>query len=362
MWVHLLLLVIFGLRQTVADNPTSIIKPYDGPDPGYIIAESTSGLSNRLRVLAAYMYIGEYKYDGAHTVFIWDKTSACPGHFLSIFEPIPNVVFATNSSRYVLDKHAKIVYENSFAVFGWIMQMNNIPKNRHGLPSWQQIEYNMYSKYYPTREVMLKAIKFVDKYNICNSSAMHMRTTDLDKQMGERKRTNFQSYFKFVESRPAEEKVFLLTDDPKTQRIFTKKYGSDKIIVYSEIAEAHEQPPLFVTAGLHRGRHHVSNSVSSHHNGTQAPSSGTSNGGGGGTAGIGGIGSVISSNSGSASVSAPVLEEDHRFTTLEHTLIDVIIAAHAREFKPSGFSSLSDLVKTFENIGKKDRGWCAHAK
>lgn len=343
------------------DNPTSIIKPYDGPDPGYIIAESTSGLSNRLRVLAAYMYVGEYKYDGAHTVFIWDKTSACPGHFLSIFEPIPNVVFATNSSRYVLDKHAKIVYENSFAVFGWIMQMNNIPKNRHGLPSWAQIEYNMYSRYFPTREVMLKATKFVEKYNMCNSSAMHMRTTDLDKSMGERKRTNFQSYFKFVESRPAEEKVFLLTDDPKTQRIFTKKYGSDKIIVYSEIAEAHEQPPLFVTAGLHRG-----GKWAHPHSGTNGGggSNGGSHGGSSGGSSAGGSGSsaLLSTSAATTAVAAiaPVLEEDHRFTTLEHTLIDVIIAAHAREFKPSGFSSLSDLVKTFENIGKRDRGWCAH--
>jgi len=244
-----LLLLLLCCPFALTDNPTSIVKPYDGPDPGYIIAESTSGLSNRLRVLAAYMYIGEYKYDGAHTVFIWDKTSACPGHFLSIFEPIPNVVFATNSSRYVLDKHAKIVYENSFAVFNWIMQMNNIPKNRHGLPSWAEAERRMYSRYFPNRDVMVKANKFIEKYNICNSSAMHLRTTDLDRGMGANKRTNLHSYFKFVESRPPEEKIFMLTDDPKTQRIFLKKYGPNKVLVFSEIAEEHEQPALYVVGG-----------------------------------------------------------------------------------------------------------------
>jgi len=53
------------------------------------------------------------------------------------------------------------------------------------------------------------------------------------------------------------------------------------------------------------------------------------------------------------------LAEDHRFTTLEHTLIDVIIAAHAQTFKPSSFSSLSDLVRMFEHIGKRERGWCS---
>ncbi len=237
-----------------SDNPTSIVKPFDGPDPGYLVAESTTGLSNRLRVLAAYMWVAEYKFVGAHVAFIWDKTSACPGHFLQIFEPIPKVIFATNASRYVLDKHAKIVYEDSNAVFNWIMQMNNIPKNRFGVPSWSQAERKMYSRYFPNREVMMKANHFIEKHNICNSSAMHLRTTDLDRVMGERKRTNFHSYFKFVESRPADEKVFMLTDDPKTQRIFLKKYGPNKVVVFSEIAEAHEQPPLFVAGGALRNK------------------------------------------------------------------------------------------------------------
>lgn len=283
------------------------------PNVGYIVAESTSGLSNRLRVLAAYMYIAEYKYDGAHTVFIWDKTSACPGHFLSLFEPIPTVIFATNSSRYVLDKHAKIVYENSFAVFGWIMQMNNIPKNRHGLPNWGEIERRMYSRYVPTREVMSKAVKYINTHSICNCSAMHLRTTDLDKVMGERKRTNLQHYFSFVEGRPAEEKVFLLTDSPTTQRLFLKKYGPSKILVYSEISEERNQHPV-----------------------------------------------VDGANHSASSGAASALPEDHRFTSLEHTLIDVIVAAHAKVFKPSAYSSLSDLVRMFETIGKRSRGWCAH--
>jgi len=319
------IICIFGIQTAYSDNPTSIIDPYNGPDPGYIIAESTSGLSNRLRVLAAYMYIAEYKFEGAHTVFIWDKTSACPGHFLSIFEPIPDVIFATNSSRYVLDKHAKIVYENSFAVFPWIMQMNNIPKNRHGLPTWSEIEHRMYSRYIPNRDIMIKATKFIEKHNICNSSAMHLRTTDLDRLMNERKRTNIHSYFKFVESRPEEEKIFLLTDDPKTQKIFLRKFGPQKIIVYNEIAEAHEQPPLFVLSG---GNRTITSAAAS-----------------------------MSGTEPTATASA-TLAEDHRFTTLEHTLIDVIVAAHAKIFKPSGFSSLSDLVKMFESIGKQSRGWC----
>ena len=54
------------------------------------------------------------------------------------------------------------------------------------------------------------------------------------------------------------------------------------------------------------------------------------------------------------------LAEDHRYTTLQNTLIDVLIAAHAHHFKPASFSSLSELVSTFSHIGKRDRGWCKH--
>ena len=194
------------------DNPTAIVAPYAGPDPGYILAESDGGLSNRLRVLAAYMYIGEAKFDGAHLVFIWDINEACPGHFLQLFEPIPTVIFATNTSRYVLDKRAKIVYENSWAVLTWTLAMNNIPKSKFGYPSWSTIEYNMYSRYSPNREIMAKVKLYVQQYNICNASAMHLRTTDLSQHLARKKKSvNINSYYEFVESRPKDEPVYLLT-------------------------------------------------------------------------------------------------------------------------------------------------------
>lgn len=315
-WVGLTIFchLIATLQKVQADNPTSIVQPYAGPDPGYIIAESDGGLSNRLRVMASYMHIAEAKFEGAHLVFVWDKNEACPGHFLSIFEPIPNLVFATNSSRYVLDKHAKIVFENSYAVMSWIFQMNGIPKNRGGFPSWKQIEHTQYSKYKPTREVMTKVKSFVDKHDICNASAMHLRLTDLDKIMGERKRLNIHSYFQFVESRPKEEPVYVLTDNPETQALLLSKYGPEKILFYEKIAPLEKQQKLY-----------------------------------------------ISSTNSSADIlrdATDTLPSEHRFTNLEHTLIDVLIAAHAKEFKGSGYSSLTELVNMFDYIGKHDRGWC----
>jgi len=101
--VHYILLLFLNFYlRTRADNPSSVVPPYSGPDPGYILAESNGGLANRLRVLAAYMHIGRANYEGAHLVFIWDVNLACPGHFLEIFSPLPDVIFATNSSRYAM--------------------------------------------------------------------------------------------------------------------------------------------------------------------------------------------------------------------------------------------------------------------
>ena len=195
--------------------------------------------------------------------------------------------------------------------------MNNIPKSKFGHPSWSQIEYNMYSRYIPNREVMNKVEKYVKMNNMCNASAMHVRITDLAIHLQrKRKHISLESYFNYVESREIDEPVYLLTDNPETQKLFLDKYGDKKILVYERIIDSKSQVPvLFI---------HSSNSHS-RMKGTMK------------------------------NISLP---EDHRFTSLEHTVIDVLIAAHSKHFKSSGFSSLSELVKMFSLIGKNDRGWC----
>jgi hypothetical protein len=126
------------------------------------------------------------------------------------------------------------------------------------------------------------------------------QVTDLAARLEKKKKSiNIDSYFKFVEAKPKHEKVYLLTDNHDTQKLFLDKYG-DQIIVYERI-------PKFNPDKL----------------------------------------------------SQPI-EEDHRFTTIEHTIIDVLIASHSKNFKPAIFSSLSDLVRMFSHIGRRDRGWCKH--
>ena len=342
--LRLMLLLLPLLRRCISDNPTAIVKPYPGPDPGYILAESDGGLSNRLRVLAAYMWIGADRFQGAHLVFIWDVNDACPGHFLQLFEPIPNVVFATNSSRYVLDKNAKIVYENSLAVMTWTLQMNNIPKNKFGRATWGDIEYMMYSKFAPTAAIMRQVDEFVSSHNICNMSAMHIRATDLAKHMARKKQAvNIQTYYDFVDRLPTEEPVYLLTDNPETQHAFLTKYGRKKILVYAEITPSVAQKPLALV-NSHSGAAGASSANETSHlehimkGGHRRHEKYPRRLG------------LLNSSTG--------LSEDHRYTSVEHTLIDVMIAAHAKHFKPAIYSSLSELVKIFGHIGRKDRRWC----
>lgn len=237
------------------------------------------------------------------------------------------VVFATNASRYVLDKHAKQNYEESNAVFPWILKMNQIPRSRFGQPSWHDIERSMYSRYRFSRELLFRAYGFIRKHDMCNMSAMHLRETDLSLHLqrqsgGRRKGVARESYMQFVES--AEGAVFLMTDNPATQQFFLQKYGPQKILVYENMLAPINRLPLFLL------------------NDTLIPKNGEQ--------------SVVNPSA----EEAAKLPEEHRYTTLENTVIDVIIAAHALQFKASPFSSLSELVAMFSRIGRQDRGWCQH--
>ena len=129
---------------------------------------------------------------------------------------------------------------------------------------------------------------------------MHIRKTDLDLELGPKKRSGYGIYYRWVESRPIDEPVFLITDDPKTQNHFIEKYGGGKIKTYKIMNLQNNTNP-------------------------------------------------------SIEEKLP-LAIDHRFTTLDHAIIDIVIAAHGRDFRSSPFSSVSDLVKMF-NLLHRWR-WC----
>lgn len=287
------------------------------PDPGYIIIESTYGLSNRLRVLLAYSYVVQVRFGGATIVCIWDVNEACPGHFLSLFDPIPNVIFATNSTKWVFDKHARAIYPDTYSTLQYVMRMHQIPRQRNKMynnPRWGEIEYMVYSQLFPRKELMFKAIDFVLQHDMCNASAMHIRRTEMS---GGWQKTVYNCMM-YVQSRPADEPVFLLTDHPSMQTMFIEKYGPQKILIYDWINTSINQLPIQINKPQD-----ISDSIRNHSQGL-----------------------------------TPAVQ-DYRFTTLEQTLIEVLIAAHARDFRPTLHSSLSELVGMLKRIGVADRGWCS---
>jgi hypothetical protein len=302
-------------HPSLADNPTAIVKPYDGPDPGYIIATSDGGLANRLRVLVAYIYVGQHRFDGAHLVFVWNINDACPGHFLQFFHPIDRVIFTDPASAIALYPRAKKIYAPTRWPLKSIFIEFRIPLKLHA-----QIEEELYEKIKPTKWIMQKVDDYVKRHDICNHSAMHIRATDMEVMLGtKRSPGNLERRFWFIEGQPKDTKVFLSTDSPVIQQKALTQFP-DKILIYERISSASEQKPL--------------TSWASEVAGVVKPAE-----------------SFVYENK--------TLPLEHRFTSLESALIDLLIAAHAKQFKGSPYSSYSELIDLYRKIGRERWGWCA---
>ena len=293
-WSYLLLLTII-VFHSASEGLSSL--------EGYIIAGSDGGLSNRLRVLVAYMHISKVLYN-AELLFIWDVNAACPGHFLEIFRPLQGVTFIGNFSVEALRPAAKASFPISRDHFEYIMMTFDIPKNRYGFISWWDIQTNGYGKLHPVPYIQKRANDFIIKENICNASSMHLRQTDMYKILKPKRRASVESFDRFVDSRPSEEKIYLMTDNPESQRRFIDKFGAKKILVYAEMGNM------------------VGNVSISHDS----------------------EGQIYSQIREGSNVSIP---EEFRYSTLEHLLVDIIIASHAHVFKGTPFSSASDLVNIY---------------
>ena len=104
--IKLLTLTVYCILHSSADNPTAIGQPWH------------SQINVIFTVYTTQIYLfcihGFVKVAHANSMWLMSLSSG--------------VTFATNMSRYVFDKIAKIVYENSNAVFTWTRQMNHVPK------------------------------------------------------------------------------------------------------------------------------------------------------------------------------------------------------------------------------------------
>ena len=284
----------------------------------YIIAESDGGLSNRLRTMISHMFLGKVLHNDAQLVMVWDVNDACPGHFLQIFMPLENVTFISNSTRAEFEKHAVKVYPKSRDGFERTMlnyDVNLIVKRR----TWWNIELTYWELLKWTRDIDDRVEEYVARHSVCNITSMHIRKTDMDLELNAKKKSGYDHYYKWVDTRPPEEPVYLMTDNPNTQRHFIEKYGRNKIFVYKNISSVESQVPIsqLVTAATP---------------------------------------SAAAASVSSVPPETKKLAIDHRFTTIEHTIVDILISAHARDFKPAPFSSVSDFERMLNFLHRWK--WC----
>mmetsp|Transcript_14950 Transcript_14950/g.22489 ORF Transcript_14950/g.22489 Transcript_14950/m.22489 type:complete len:315 (+) Transcript_14950:250-1194(+) len=271
---------------------------------GYLIINCQDGLSNRLRLLAGYMHVLDSIPAYTHLIMVWDINPACPGHFLQLFEPIHNVTFITSDEIHLFAPYALHIFPPSYKNFLEILQYFHLHTSYNSPLHWHTIRKNMYSRYIPVPSVISAVGDFVYKYEICTSAGMHIRHTDLDimlkhqrmkQNLSRRIDENDYDFDIFVESLNSQTNVFLMTDNADTQRRYMRKYGS-KIIVYANLSDDFVDP-------------------------------------------------MSRSSNAIVLTSAHTQSSPHqRHTTIFHTIVDVLIAAHCYTFKSTRSSSLSELV------------------
>jgi hypothetical protein len=294
------------------------------------------------------MFLAEVLHNDAHLIMVWDVNDACPGHFLQIFRPISKVTFITNDSRIFFTNNALKIYPNSRNGFAQTMleyDVNLIVKKS----VWWSAELSLYDKFIPTREIDEIVEAYAYKHNVCNITSMHIRKTDLDIELPPKRPASMEQYFRWVDRQPIGEPVYLMTDNPKTQRLFLNKYGLNKIFVYKNISLNEQEnkinsifynnnnqlktikPKTFVNPNKKLKNLQNTTIILSHNNSAYLN---------------------VSANSTITIITTKKLALDHRFTTLEHALIDILIAAHAKDFRISAFSS----VKTMNYLHRWK--WC----
>ena len=253
------------------------------------------------RVLAAYLHVARAVYN-VDLLFVWDVNVECPGHFLEIFQPIEGVSFISNSSRYAMEPYAKAVFPNVCSRFEIIMEDNGFKKY-----TWRGHETESYKNFIPTREILQNIDSFFIEKNVQNFSSMHLRQTDMHAILKPKQRLAEESYDRFIDTRPVSEKIYLLSDNPVGQKRFLDKYG-DRIIVYKKI-----KMPSHLDDHRHGGEYWNTDQIED-------------------------------------KMKNETLPVSYRFTSLQHTLIDVIISSRSAIFKGSPFSSLTDLVVRFRRV------------
>eukprot|EP01031_Cornospumella_fuschlensis_P039319 gene39319-47858_t len=225
---------------------------------------------------------------------VWDVNDACPGHFLQYFKPIQGITFITNQTRHLFEPFAIRVYPSSRLTFAQTLMLYDIDLY---MPKrlWFHEELNHWRMLELTREMRERVSLFVREQNVCNASAAHIRMTDMDNILQRKRRFNMNSLRYWLDRLPTERRVFVMADNPNAQAELLRAYGPEKVFIYAPVPN--------ITVNL------------------------------------------------------STLSSEFRYTSLEHTVMDIYIAAHATQFRPAGFSSISEFVRTLNGLHWYE--WCS---
>ena len=172
-----------------------------------IIISPTCGFANRLRVMLSYYELARHLKN--RLVVYWPLTSACNGYFWDFFQPVPYLEFTTNQPLYI---------------------------NYHGgklHPNFQQPSYR-HLRLRPKFQRFIDAYIAQNKLNEKPHIALHIRRTDHTTLSKDRNKpvTTDDEFIAFVKEQPTDAKIYLATDNRKTQDQFINLFGKDRVLVH----------------------------------------------------------------------------------------------------------------------------------
>jgi hypothetical protein len=172
----------------------------------YALTGSFGGFFNRIRVLTSYIHItSNFISNISHLYFTWDINTECPGHFHEVFQPLSQVTFIRQSEYDMLTPNALYTMHPNFTSY---KTAKEIFFNQHNITysfdEWHKIRRQLYQLLKPSHLIEVIYKTFIIEYNICNTSAIHIRKTDLNTSSTD------NDFYKFIDSRPIDEKVRIM--------------------------------------------------------------------------------------------------------------------------------------------------------
>lgn len=203
------------------------------------IVDLRFGLCNRLRTMLAYLHLARRKKQPLYV--IWVQFPDCPGHFLTLFEPIHDVqllrVGVDANWRALKDSYPSAVVAQGQSTIRGLM-------GRHKTKISQDAILDLYQELRPVKKLRSQINVYVKRGALANCIGLHIRRTDhvavTIKATG--KYSTDEYFHKIIQEALAEDpnqKFFLATDNQKTQLAFHRSYPKN-IIFYGKIRARRE--------------------------------------------------------------------------------------------------------------------------